>query len=74
MSECERAGKWIGGCRFEARYELSAPGLKIESYEGPRLVDVIEASRAKTYVHDICTRCGKVVQRPTPTNPNSRSE
>lgn len=81
MSECERIGKWIGGCRFEPRYDVGEPKIhgKITGYDLPA---VLEASKPKTYIHDICIRCGKIVKpevvvtnelAPTSPNPN-RSE
>ena len=66
MSDCERVGKWIGGCRFEARYDEGAPDLSggLEMKSG-NPAPFLLALRPKTYIHDICTRCGKVVTRPT---------
>lgn len=75
MSECARAGKWIGGCRFEPRYDVGNPDLsRFRNITGYDLPAVLNASKPKTYVHDVCARCGKVAHRPTtPTTPNSRS-
>jgi hypothetical protein len=65
MSECRRAGKWIRGCRFEARYDEGAP---VGKYTGQYFIsdapDIIRALRPITYVHDVCTRCGKTIDRP----------
>lgn len=66
-NECPHAGRWIGGCKFEARYDKSSPSqalrdtvecsISIPAYVMKMLVD------KKTYVHDVCTRCGKVIRR-----------
>lgn len=61
---CERFGKWIGGCRFEPRYDLGASGLKVNGARGYDLEKIAEAYRDKTYVADVCIRCGKQVKRP----------
>jgi hypothetical protein len=63
--ECARKGKWIGGCRFEPRYNkgpVSAPGLKVESLRGD-LAEFFDQFRPTTYVADVCTTCGKIVSR-----------
>ncbi|WP_159585940.1 hypothetical protein [Chelativorans xinjiangense] len=62
---CERLGKWIGGCRFEARYDLGPPDLsRFKSFERATL-EFFEIMKPKTYVHDVCVRCGKIVKRET---------
>jgi hypothetical protein len=67
INPCPRAGRWIGGCKFEARYDESSPDQALR--------DVVEVAksvpsyvikmliREKTYIHDVCTRCGKVIKR-----------
>ncbi|UGB24704.1 hypothetical protein LPC10_17360 [Methylorubrum sp. B1-46] len=64
---CPRRDKWFRGCRFEPRYDV--PTLKMPSMEafdaflyGDR-VAALGALRGEVYVHDLCTRCGKVVDR-----------
>lgn len=75
MSQCERVGKWIGGCRFEPRYDLGEPDTskigRVAHYISAA-PDLIKACRPSTYIHDICIRCGKVTQRPT--TPNARDQ
>lgn len=72
---CERFGKWFGGCRFEARWDETAPDpIAIRSVE--RLVHaavffaedlaMMRNLRASRYVRDICIRCGKTVERTAP--------
>ncbi len=64
---CPRTSKWFGGCRFEARYDEAGPDIAIMNRIQLKMSDdtskVIMALRPKTYIHDICTRCGKVVER-----------
>jgi hypothetical protein len=58
--ECERKNKWIGGCKFEARYDITPP-TKIP-YEIAASFDPAQGIRAlskQSYVCDVCTRCGK---------------
>lgn len=50
-------------CRFEPRYDLGpveAPGMK---YNGMDLAMVLDALRSKTYVRDVCVRCGRTIER-----------
>lgn len=48
------------GHRFEARYSLGAPTGDIQGglYGA---VEIINATKPKTYIHDVCVRCGKIV-------------
>ena len=74
MSEtaCPRFGRWIGSCRFEARYDLAGPpAASLRAL--PSLaqsvillendVDALRVMSCKTYVRDVCARCGKTVER-----------
>lgn len=58
----------IWGHKFEARYSFSAPAITKmgEVWDAEATVKVLNALSAKTYEHDICTRCGFVVERKTP--------
>jgi hypothetical protein len=59
---CSRQGRWIGGCKFEARYDLGPADLsRFESLSGGRVVSFMETLRSKTYRGDVCVRCGKIV-------------
>ena len=57
-----------GGCNFEGRYNYSASNpteaqlekLQLEDVSPLELVKVLECFRTKTYLYDICTRCGKI--------------
>lgn len=68
MSGCNRAGRLFGGCRFSPRYDLGAPTVNLgnASGEAAGLALVMEASKPKTYVRDVCERCGKTVERDAP--------
>lgn len=65
MSEtCPRVGKWLRGCRFEPRYDLGEPA----PYEFGKgnlyaIAEVLEATKPRTYVRDVCTTCGKTIVR-----------
>lgn len=64
MDECLNKKKFFGGCKFEPRYDLGPADIsRFESISGTGAVTMFEKLRAKTYVHDICVRCGKIVRR-----------
>ena len=51
------------GHRYEPRYDLGKADLSaFKSFSGMRNKS-LELFRTKTYVHDICVRCGDVVKR-----------
>jgi hypothetical protein len=56
---CKRQGKWIGGCKFEPRYDLSRADMS--SFTEIRGGFNLEPLREKTYRGDVCVRCGKTV-------------
>ena len=66
-ADCSRAGRWIGGCKFEPRYDLSEPDQSLR--DTVRYADEIPAYTVKllvnksTYVRDVCVRCGKTIER-----------
>lgn len=64
MTDCQRK-TWLGrlACRFEGRYDVTAAHGwgSIKSYGDP--LPFLEAHRDKTYVRDVCTRCGKTIER-----------
>lgn len=64
MMDCHLKGTWFGGCKFEARYDLGPADLSnFESISGCGAGSFMEKLRQKTYVHDVCVRCGEVVKR-----------
>lgn len=52
---------------FEGRYDLSAPRItKMETSgysSSEAMCEFLDAMKAKTYIYDICTRCGKRQRR-----------
>jgi len=53
------------GHRYEARYDLGAADLsQFEDFRGSN--KSLEALRKKTYIHDICVRCGDVIKNKPP--------
>lgn len=51
-------------CSFEPRYDVSAPTMNVKGETTPSgFAEVIEASKARTYVYDICVACGKTRRR-----------
>jgi hypothetical protein len=59
---CPREGKFIGGCKFEPRYDLGEPDLS-EFTKLTASPEALNALRTKTYVKDVCVRCGKTIER-----------
>lgn len=50
--------------RYEARYDYGAPlELRVKGVDAAEYILVLEASKPKTYVHDICVHCGNVKHR-----------
>lgn len=71
MVDCPHLGKWRG-CAFQPRYDEESPQPEVIR-ELPSLgdsavlddtnIEALEMLRARIYVRDICTRCGKTVER-----------
>lgn len=60
---CPRAGR-LFGCKFEGRFDLSVPtAMEIKGGTMAGQIAFLEASKAETYVRDVCVRCGKVIER-----------
>jgi hypothetical protein len=57
---------WLGH-KFEARFDIGAKVGGPVEYEGSALfvLELEKLKQSRTYVHDICVRCGHVVQRPS---------
>lgn len=50
--------------KFEPRYDYGQPlGIEAQNIGSQVLLDFAEATKSKTYVYDICTRCGMIVGR-----------
>lgn len=63
-AHCPHFGKWIGGCRFEPRYDETARAGRGVDYEGP-VGSLRRLMMLETYVRDVCTKCGRTVERAT---------
>ena len=66
MSDCERKNAWWRGCRFEARYDAPAAEFPAAfEFQGTAasMRAIVEAKRPKTYIRDVCIRCGKTIER-----------
>lgn len=62
--DCSLKGKWFVGCHFEPRYDYGSPDLStLGGYSGSRAAELIEASKPKTYVKDVCVACGREILR-----------
>ena len=67
LEPCPRFGKWIGGCKFEPRYERSPPTIAPTWLRGRAIlfeedVAAIAALSGEGYCGDVCIRCGKQVK------------
>jgi hypothetical protein len=62
MNDCQRAGRLIGGCNFEARYDRIPPTPK-EAAMYILTTPRCEILTRRIYVRDVCTRCGKTIER-----------
>jgi hypothetical protein len=68
MNFCSRIGKLFTGCKFEGRYSEALPdGFVLGDVKGAAggISILVDAHKSKTYIHDICIRCGKIVKRET---------
>ena len=54
---------WFGAHKMEARYDLGPADLSQFATFQARNVSYMDALRTKTYVRDICVRCGKTIER-----------
>ena len=65
---CPREGRLIGGCNFKPRYD-DMPLTETELRHGAdiawlhHLGAIRKITERKHYVRDVCTRCGKTVER-----------
>lgn len=63
MNACKGLAGLIFGHKFQPRYSTGAPKvgeLDVEDASPAFLLGFVEASKSKTYVHDVCVRCGAV--------------
>lgn len=67
---CSAETWFTRGHRYEARHDLSAcksledifGGIGEYNYKGG-ISHLLEKTRNKTYVRDVCTRCGNILER-----------
>ena len=63
MTDCPRAGRWFGGCKWEARFD-EVPNEGEMSFSPQSCSDQIRAMLYhRVYVRDICVRCGETKER-----------
>ena len=70
MQSCCKAATWLTfGHRYQPRFDYGLPTVT-KAWGGAvsTVPEIIESSKPRTYVHDICVRCGDVIQRPSPIN------
>lgn len=66
MGDCPRIGKLFGGCRFRPRYdEVAASDPFVVMITEFRAQQRTNPAR-KTYLCDVCERCGKTLFRRKP--------
>lgn len=68
MNDCARKGKFWNGCRFEPRYDTVPPTLSTMGLDTIKttvcgMETMIRSMTKEVYVHDVCIRCGKVIER-----------
>lgn len=54
------------GHNYQARFDSELPVEvfnRIQSVDGAEGTKQLQTMRRSTYVHDVCTRCGQVVER-----------
>ena len=66
---CPREGRWIGGCRFEPRYDYAPISPDEREWITANFLAAFDRlngmrnMRTKVYVRDVCIRCGKTIER-----------
>lgn len=65
MNNCPAESWLTKGHRYEARYSYGNPTVT-KAWGGAisTVPEIIESSKPRTYVHDICTRCGDIKAAP----------
>lgn len=54
----------VMGHKYRPRYDTEpAHSFRVESISRGAMLDLMDRNQKKTYVHDICERCGHVIQR-----------
>lgn len=64
MIECTYNFFGVKRCSFEPRYDLGEPSMSLKGESTPDgFARMVEATKPKTYVYDICVSCGKTRKR-----------
>jgi len=66
MTECPRRDAWLRGCRFEPRYDENVNNrFSVDRFNGTpdQFIRIIQASKPREYVRDVCVTCGRTVER-----------
>ena len=54
----------ILGHKYEPRYSYGSPSkIEVENVRENGLVRLLEASKPRTYIYDICIRCGHTISK-----------
>ena len=64
MNDCPRFGKWIGGCKFEPRYDVGPPDFSAFTRFKNMHAGFAETLKPEKYICDVCVRCGKTTKNP----------
>lgn len=59
VSQCPRRDRMLSPCRIRPRFELKMPDHFTADIFRGRLDDL----KNKTYIRDVCERCGRTVER-----------
>ena len=53
------------GHKFEPRYDYGKPTIpsRAAGMSAKDMIQILEATRSRKYVQDVCVKCGKVVNR-----------
>lgn len=66
---CSRQFSWWGCCKFQPRYDIEPmvpAGLSGSKFTGSAATEIIELMVKRTYVRDVCIRCGLTIERQHP--------
>jgi hypothetical protein len=56
----------LDGHRFEARYDVAPGDLDAHGVSLAGLERLVQSAMKRTYVRDVCVRCGKTIERSGP--------
>jgi hypothetical protein len=61
VSDCPRIGKLFGGCKFSPRYDVVNDADPITAFFSNGQAQLQHRPGRKTYICDVCERCGKTL-------------